>query len=460
MMTIMHEQASRLRILKESISDDELLAILNNVYDGFQRYGCMDDDVTADENLKLMRSFCKHLAESGTYKRIIRPRIITHKFFSVMSSFLWNILKHANKIKAIDHEKTNFLWSAFHAMAALYTSSLRLDDIEQKKTNRLILEAFYSDEFLGYIKETMESLLSDYHPNDHIKYRISSYVLQNVYMLGEVSDSRIKLFLLTPIMNSVGSKLYADLYVKGTDGPVELLLSDCPRLIQHLFNEYEQNISESICAPLLKNADSIFESCRSGILRDDKNKDAKKYFSNYLHLLNRCLMVESVRKIFIEYGSSLVINLFTVIEMHTITDTKRKTCKIEDADLVAIALTMMYNLMFDSTIRIVIAQKIEKSSIFLLANIEEESISNEDKRKDGDIHKHIQFPARSLIALTIEDIDKLDKVEDVTGDYISYLSKAIRNEPHAYEGVHAGTILSDVKSNYNDEINSMNNSSI
>jgi hypothetical protein len=446
MMTILHEQATRLRLARENISDDEFISILNTVNDGFARYGVVNGEMASTENLKLIRSLCKHMVDSHTYKQIVRPRIISHKIFSLMSFTLLHILQKSSNTSTIDNDELNFRWSIFHAISTLLTSSLHSDNVEQKKINQIIQETYYNDQFLLTIKATIEIISSGDHPDDHIMCKIVHYLIANVYTECETCDQRLQLYLLNPLNKCITSQLYADLFVGKSNRPIQFFLSDCPRVILHMFNVYPRETSGSICEALLKNAQTILSSHRNRKHKNCENNEWNKYLSHFLHLLNRCLMTESIRGVFTAYGSCIVVNLFAIIKLHVNIDAKKNSFIIKDADLVAIALTILYNLMFNSTIRTIITEHIKDSPMSQLANIDEDNTVKGDKARNDDAHKTIYFAAQSLVALTMEDIDKLDKVEEITSSYVSYLAKAVRDESQAHEGIHASTILADVKS--------------
>ncbi|CAF4648071.1 unnamed protein product, partial [Rotaria sp. Silwood2] len=125
---------------------------------------------------------------------------------------------------------------------------------------------------------------------------------------------------------------------------------------------------------------------------------------------------------------------------------------IKDKEILATILTLLYNLASNSTLNDVIKEIMPKSILLFLCDNEEKQITSNGTRQKINIPKNIQFPARSLVALSTEDIDDLDQPDEVTNLLVTYLAKAVKNDSQTYEGVHAKIRLFLVAIAQNDQV--------
>ncbi|CAF3694304.1 unnamed protein product [Rotaria sp. Silwood1] len=117
---------------------------------------------------------------------------------------------------------------------------------------------------------------------------------------------------------------------------------------------------------------------------------------------------------------------------------------IKDEELVATILTLLYNLASNSTIHAVIKEIAPKPILLSLCDNEQQQITTNSTRQKINIPTNIQFPARSLVALSTEDVDELDQPDEVTSLLVTYLAKAVKNDSQAHAGVHAIRLLTNV----------------
>jgi hypothetical protein len=441
MITAIHKHVIQLRLDRQQMRDGDLKSILTNVYNDFRKHGAINGVLTSDASLKAMQVFCKHMIDSQVYKNILRPQIIDHELFSLMGNTILSILQKANNCAKNDNQLTDRDWSAFHAMASLLTSSLPLHQFEDEKVNKIVLKTFFSEKFLTALKECIESLLLNNYQNYQIKCCILSYVFQHVYFHSKARKGSLRSLLLDSIVRCIVSKCYIDQFGKSEEVSADFLLFDCPNFVLSNLGDRHEEIVNLLCQPLLKDYKKIL-SYRGN--RKQAGSQRNEYLSSYLKLLNHCAMIESTRDIFTQYLPFIITQLFEIVKEHLSLDGETAINYIKDEEVVAAALTLLYNLMSNSTIHAIIKENAPMPILLLLCDKEQQPITTNSEQKKINIPKNIQFPARSILALATENIDQLDQPDEVTCLFLTYLTKAIKSDSQMHGGVHASTLLVNV----------------
>lgn len=428
MLTTIHKHIARFQTDRQEIRDEDLKSILTNVYDDFQKHGAVNGILTSNDSFKAMEFFCKCMVENQVHKNISRPQIIDHKIFSLMENTILSILQKAN-----DDD-----WNVFHAMVSLLTSSLPVNQFEDEKVNKIIRRIFYSDKFFIAIKGCIESLLPNNHQNVRIKCRILSYVFQHVYSHTKAYKGLLRSSLLDIVVRCIASQLYTDQFSQNEEESGDYLLFDCPNFVLSNSADRHEEIVKILCQPLLKDHKKILAYRKN---RTHANSQKNEYLINYLKLLNHCATIESTRAMFTQHLPSIVTLFFVAVKDYVFLDGEIAINNIKDEELVANALTLLYNLTSNSTIHEIIKENAPMPILLLLCDKGQQPITiNSDRKKIG-IPQSIQFPARSLVALVTEDVDKLDPPNEVTNLFLTNLAAAVKNDSQMHAGVHASTIL-------------------
>lgn len=433
MITAIHKHVSRFRVEQQTLRDDELKSILTNVSDEFRKHGAINGVLTSDDNLKAMYFLCRDMIKNEIYKKILHPQIIDHELFSLMGNTILFILQKSNNDATNNNNQlTNYDWNAFHAMALLLTSSLPSNQFEDKKVNKIIVKTFFSEKFMMVVKECIESLVLNKNQNFQIKCRILSYIFQHVYVHSKTYKGSLRSLLLNPIVRCITSKFYTDQFSKIEEESADFFLFDCPCFVLSNSTDRHDEIANLLCQSLLNNYKNII-SHRGNRKHTDPSRN--QYLSAYLKLLNHCALIESTRNMFVQYLPSIVTQLFTTVQEYlSLVDGEKAINSIKDEELVAAALTLLYNLISNSFICDFVKQNAPKSILLLLCS----------KGQQITIPKSIQFAAKSLVALTTDDIDQLDQPGEVTSLYLTYLTKAVKSDSQMYAGVDASRLLTNI----------------
>ncbi|CAF4960891.1 unnamed protein product [Rotaria sp. Silwood1] len=147
---------------------------------------------------------------------------------------------------------------------------------------------------------------------------------------------------------------------------------------------------------------------------------------------------------FTQYLPFIITELCTTMKEYLSLGDETTINYIKDEELVATILTLLYNLASNSTIHAVIKEIAPKPILISLCDNEQQQITTNSTRQKINIPTNIQFPARSLVALSTEDIDELDHPDEVTSLLVTYLAKAVKNDSQAHAGVHASRLLTNV----------------
>ncbi|CAF4490119.1 unnamed protein product, partial [Rotaria sp. Silwood2] len=449
MFTEIHKHVTPLQLDGQQIRDEKLKSILTNVYNDFQKYDFVNNALTSDDGLKAMQFFCKKMIDSEVYKNILRPQIIDHELFSLMGNTMLVILQNINKGTGKDSQSTNLNWEVFCAMAQVLISSLPPHQFEDEKLNKIVRKTFFNEEFLIAIKECIESLLSNDYWNNETKCRILSYVFKHVYSDSKACKELLRSWLLDSTVQCIISKVYIDQFSENDEVSVDFLLIECPNFVLSNFNDHHEDIANLLCQSLLKNYKNVLSYLRNRRHGDSKSN---KYLNSYLKLLNHCATIESTRTMFAQYLPFIITELCTTMKECLSLNDETTITYIKDEEILATILTLLYNLASNSTINDVIKEIVPKSILLFLCDNEEKKISSNGTRQKINIPKNIQFPARSLVALSTEDIDDLDQPDEVTNLLVIYLAKAVKNDSQTYEGVHAKIRLFLVAIAQNDQV--------
>lgn len=274
-----------------------------------------------------------------------------------------------------------------------------------------------------------------------IKCRILSYVFQQVYFRSKACKGQIRLLLLDSVVRCVVSKLYTDQFSKNEEVSADFLLFDCPCFILLNPADRHEEIANLLCQPLLKEHKTIL-SYRGNRKHADSQRN--EYLIRYLQLVNYCAMIEYARVIFVQYMPSIVTQLFLTMKEYICLDGEKAINMIKDEELVASILTLLYNLMPNSTIHATIKENASMSILLLLCDNKQQQATTNNELKKINIPKNIQFVAQSLVTLVTDDIYQLDQPDEVASLFVTHLAKAVKNDSQMHAGVHASRLLTNV----------------
>ncbi|UJR16583.1 hypothetical protein I4U23_003483 [Adineta vaga] len=434
MITAIHKHVIRLRLERQNINDNDLKSVLTNICENFRRHGVVNNILTTQDSLKAMQFFCKHMIDSGVHQNILHAQIIDHELFILMENTLLSIVQKNNQITDQD-------WGPFHAMALLLTSSLPLNQFDDEKMNKIVKKTFFSEKFFNAIQECMENLLTNSDQNNQTRYRILSYVFRHIYVHSKTFKTKLQTLFLNLVLRCIISKLYIDQFGKNDEASQDFLLLDCPCFFLWNSTDRHNDMAKLLCQSLLKDYQTIL-SYRAH--RKDSNPQKNEYLTFYLKLLNFCASIESIHNMFIQYLPTIITQLFTTMKDYLVLVDEKILTSIKDEELIASILTLLYNLMPNLSIRNATKENAPISTLTLLSGKEQLQITTNCERKKDIIPKNIQFEAQSLLALITDDIDQLDQPEEITRSSITCLAKAVKNESHTYEGVHASNVLANM----------------
>jgi hypothetical protein len=178
--------------------------------------------------------------------------------------------------------------------------------------------------------------------------------------------------LLDTVVRCIASKFYINQFGKNEGVSGDFLLFDCPNFVLSNSADRHEEIANLLCQPLLKDYKNIL-SYRENRKHADSQRN--EYLSSYLKLLNHCAMIESTRDLFTQYLPFIVTQLFATIKEYLSLDGETAINCIKDEELVASILTLLYNLMPNSTIHAIIKENAPMSILTLLCGTRQHQIT-------------------------------------------------------------------------------------
>ncbi|CAF0985416.1 unnamed protein product [Adineta ricciae] len=419
MFTAVHRHIGRLSVDGQHIKDNDLRSILTNVYSVFTGHGMINHVLTSPESLNTMQFFCKHMVSNGVQKNIVRTQIIDHEMFTLIRNTILSIVEKNNQLTEQD-------WGPFHAMSVLLTSALSPVQFDDGRVNRLVIETFCSDAFFNAVKQCMENLSLTTEQNNPTKYRILSYVFRHIYAHNLV-------------VRCVTSKHYVDQFEKNEEASKDFFLLDCPSFVLPNSIDRHSEIAKILCPSLLQDYRTILAY---RIQRKSTDSHKNPYLTFYLKLLNFCTAIESTRDMFVQYVPSIITQIFIVLKDYLVLESDKVITGIKDEQLVITILTLIYNLLPNSAINLAIKENAPISVLVLLSGKEQLQMTNGNfERKKYVIPKAIQIEAQNLLPLLTEDIEQLERPEEITRASMTCLAKAVKSESHMCSGMHASSVL-------------------
>ncbi|CAF1078101.1 unnamed protein product [Adineta ricciae] len=432
MFTAVHRHVGRLSGDQPNIKDNDLKSILTNVYDVFIEYGVINHVLTSQDSLNAMKFFCKHMVNNHMQKKILRAQIIDHEMFTLIRNTILSIVEKNNQLTEQD-------WDPFHAMAVLLTSALSPVQFDDGRVNRLVIETFCSDAFFNAVKQCMENLSSTTEQTNPTKYRILSYVFRHIYAHSKTYRSRIRILFLDLAVRCVTSKHYVDQFEKNEEASKDFFLLDCPSFVLPNSIDRHSEIAKTLCPSLLQDYRTILAY---RIQRKSTDSHKNVYLTFYLKLLNFCTAIESTRDMFVQYIPSIITQIFTVLKDYLVLESDKAITGIKDEQLVITILTLIYNLLPNSAINVAIKENAPMSVLVLLSGKEQLQMTNGNfERKKYVIPKAIQIEAQNLLPLLMEDVEQLERPEEITRASVTCLAKAVKSESHMCSGMHASSVL-------------------
>ncbi|CAF1592718.1 unnamed protein product, partial [Didymodactylos carnosus] len=282
-------------------------------------------------------------------------------------------------------------------------------------------------------------------------------------------SKQLEPYFLDLLLQCILSKNYAESFNESESCAVTFYQELCPSYILSNSSERQNEVAKLLCRPLLNIQHKIVtkQPMISDVAARCKADTGRVY---YLELLNFCATLKETRDVFVEH-ISIVENLFQILktdanvkvverqterDIWVLPDGTRDTKtelewiwvldSVRNIPLVSITLTLFYNLILNPDLALAI------KTIF---NVPPYIPNKKDKNKRPPVDilkllssvsdRKILFAARTLIALTMNNIDLLHNPRDMTLSYITYFDKATKDPSQKHEGVHLSNLANNFK---------------
>ncbi|CAF1025317.1 unnamed protein product [Adineta ricciae] len=396
---------------------------------------------------KVMQIICQGLANG--YRKSIHPSIERHEFWQIFHSTFLFILE--NTCHSSDYTLTENNTKTFKSMCLLLNSLKS----SQNKTHPVIHKCLFTDRIIEMFRKCLILVSND------SSLMIRCIVLKEIlhcFCLNISSHMReqIQSQILEPCLRCLLSKLYIESFDHLDKEYAVFFTETCPLYISTYCTNQDEQIAIKLYEPFLKYWSCIYRKsfssssdCQLEKFEIRNYKYNSNAFIRYLEILIICATFKSTRE---QFPNDIIKDLLDIIvsltEVH-IDKSGQSLFSIKHKSQVYIVLVLLYNLTLSTRLVSILKDLAESNNgkekynetLIFLCKYKDRSQDEANVEKKRRYEEKIQFLAKNLFALIIDNIDDLQQPGDLASKYATYLSSMVENSTQIHGGIHLRTLL-------------------
>ncbi|CAF1328099.1 unnamed protein product [Adineta steineri] len=436
----------QLIITNASLQDEHLVKyVMSTVYHDLKNL--IEDDIAqSDLAGKAMQIICQGLGNG--YKKSIHQSIERHEFWQVFHKTFSFIFENTCRINyALTENNGKTFKSMCFLMNCLKPS--------QGKTHQIVQKCLFTDHFIEMFRKCLILVSEDSSLTIRcivLKETLHCFCLHISSQMREQIQSQI----FEPCLRCLLSKLYIESFDHLDKESAVFFTETCPSYTStYCINQYEQ-IATQLHEPFLKHWPYIYQKWFPALLHDQSEKlEIRNYkrtsnaFIRYLEILTICASIKTPRD---QFPNSIIKDLLDIIISSTKIETDKngqKLFSITDKSHTYMVLVLLYNLSLNTRLASVLkdimqddkAKRDYNETILFLCRYKDRTQDETNVEKKKRNEEKIQFLAKNLFALTIDNIDNLQQPEDLASKYAIYLTNMVENSTQTHCGIHLRSLL-------------------